>query len=194
MPRGVYERTPEHLEKLKEQAKNINLGHELSPEHRRRLIEARRKRKDVPWNKGKSTGPLSDEHRKKISESLQCHEVSERARLAVVERCVTHNHANRGKQTPTYQCWAAMLRRCFNENTKDYPGYGGRGVTVCDQWRTFENFLADMGERPKGLTLDRKDNNGNYEPGNCRWATPSEQARNRRKRVVSNVHSHGSRV
>ena len=72
--------------------------------------------------------------------------------------------------------WAAMLQRCRGS----HPNYGGRGITVCERWAKFENFLADMGERPAGMTLDRKDNDGDYEPGNCRWATYSEQRRNQR--------------
>jgi hypothetical protein len=96
------------------------------------------------------------------------------------ERNARHGHAYRGKVTSAYSRWVTMLQRCFNPNHKDYHLYGGRGVTVCERWLDFVNFLADMGEPPPGLSLDRINVNGDYEPNNCRWATASEQARNRR--------------
>lgn len=80
-----------------------------------------------------------------------------------------------------YWVWAAMLDRCRNHNNKQFKDYGGRGITVCERWLSFSNFLQDMGECPQGLTLDRRNNNGNYEPGNCRWATRLEQAHNKER-------------
>lgn len=82
-------------------------------------------------------------------------------------------------RTKTYKAWYGMLYRCNNSKNDSYHCYGGRGITVCSRWLTFANFLADMGEAPVGLSLDRIDNDGNYEPGNCRWATLQEQAANR---------------
>lgn len=80
-----------------------------------------------------------------------------------------------------------MKGRCLNPKDPYWKNYGGRGIQICERWMTFENFLSDMGERPQGRTLDRKDNDGNYEPGNCIWSTPKEQAQNRRRRSTAPV-------
>lgn len=83
--------------------------------------------------------------------------------------------------TPTYSTWFTMRRRCSDPKTQNYKRYGGRGIRVCDRWQSFENFLADMGVKPKGLQIDRIDNDGPYAPGNCRWVTPKENANNKGK-------------
>lgn len=97
-----------------------------------------------------------------------------------------HGHAKKGNPyTRTYKTWASMHNRCNSPNAQKAYIYFDRGIKVCDRWKSFENFLADMGERPEGKTLDRwPDINGDYEPGNCRWATPFEQARNTRRNVL----------
>ncbi len=85
--------------------------------------------------------------------------------------------------TPTYSSWATMRNRCTNPKNKDYPRYGAVGISVCSRWHDFTNFLADMGARPAGTSIDRyPDPYGNYEPSNCRWGTPKQQANNRRRR------------
>lgn len=92
-----------------------------------------------------------------------------------------HGHAKESTgQSPTYTTYMTMLQRCNNEKNVKYPAYGGVGISVCERWRTsFANFLADMGERPEGTTIDRfPDKSGNYEPGNCRWSTIDEQQQN----------------
>lgn len=93
---------------------------------------------------------------------------------------VKHGHAVGGKVSGEYRAWQNMKERCLRTTNVRYKDYGGRGITVCSRWMKFENFLADMGLRPSGLTLERKDNDGNYEPSNCMWATLSAQMKNRR--------------
>lgn len=85
------------------------------------------------------------------------------------------------KYTPAYASYMNMIQRCYNKNNQIYEYYGGRGITVCDLWlASFDNFLKDMGDSKPGLTLDRKNVNGNYTPNNCRWATKIEQNKNKR--------------
>jgi hypothetical protein len=95
-----------------------------------------------------------------------------------------HGHARKGRPSKEYKTWAGMIERCENPNATKYPIYGGRGISVCAEWRkSFETFLSDMGKKlSPDLSIDRIDVDGNYEPGNCRWATRSEQMRNQRPR------------
>jgi len=97
----------------------------------------------------------------------------------------THGYS----KTIIHKAWSDRKQRCFNPNSPDYPDYGGRGITMCERWLIFENFLedvlAEIGESPSSRhTLDRVNNNGNYEPGNIKWSTPQEQARNRRSSKI----------
>ncbi len=96
-----------------------------------------------------------------------------------------HSHAIHGKETSEYYSWNNMKDRCANPKYAHYKNYGGRGIKVCDRWiNSFENFFKDMGHRPsEKYSLDRKNNDGNYDPDNCRWATPKEQALNRRNNI-----------
>lgn len=81
----------------------------------------------------------------------------------------------------TYQCWLDMRQRCYNPNSKRYYTHGARGITICDRWlESYDNFLKDMDIKPEGYSIDRINNDGNYEPNNCRWATSKQQASNRR--------------
>lgn len=142
MPKGVYVRSSEQLEQLRERNR--------SPQMR-----------SIPR-------VISDEARQRMSEARTIHGHTRRSQMG-------------GRNTSsTFHVWAAMIQRCTNPRNRDWGLYGGRGITVCERWRIFAHFLADMGEAPEGLTLDRRDNDGNYEPGNCRWVTPFEQVHNRR--------------
>jgi len=115
----------------------------------------------------------------------KAHEVAQGTHVYCSVACAHGTHGDAGgHRAPEYQAWANMRDRCFNPRRSTYRYYGGRGITVCDRWwNSYENFLADVGRRPgPGYSLDRIDVNGNYEPGNVRWATRSQQNANQRPR------------
>lgn len=116
----------------------------------------------------------------------QCHAENMRERRAVklpTRKYEKHGHTVDSEKSPTYLTWSNMVARCYEPKNGSYADYGAKGITVCDRWRySFKNFLEDMGERPTGKTIDRYPNSaGNYDPGNCRWATPLEQMLSSRK-------------
>lgn len=101
-----------------------------------------------------------------------------------IEACLArtkHGHSRRIGKTKTYIVWRAMHQRCKQPKNNHYKYYGGRGIKICERWGSYENFLIDMGERPDGLSIDRINNDGDYEPSNCRWATHTQQMNNTRR-------------
>lgn len=121
---------------------------------------------------GASTQTASAELLRGDAQSCGC--LRRERNLAAV---VTHGMS----KTSTYNSWAMMHRRCSSERNKDFKHYGGRGIVICDRWKSFESFLADMGEKPEGFTIERINNDGNYEPSNCVWATRAAQGANTRQ-------------
>lgn len=121
---------------------------------------------------------LSRDLRKGHTSSCGCFAREETSRVATI-----HGHAATRTHlaSSTYNSWTRMMQRCTNPQNNRWYLYGGRGITVCKRWLKFENFLADMGERPLGKSIDRINTDGNYEPANCKWSTPKEQANNRRR-------------
>jgi hypothetical protein len=105
---------------------------------------------------------------------------SKSCRSGVHHHRLTHGHCRFGRATRIYEVWHAMMQRCYNPNHRAYANYGGRGITVCERWHDFLNFLADMGEPPPDKSIDRINNDGNYERSNCKWSTAKEQVGNRR--------------
>lgn len=141
------------------------------------------------WRYRCACGVFVNKRRREVEHGkvLSCGCLNREKRLA---RNTRHGGAARGKQHPLYAIWQQMIKRCGNPRDRSWRWYGARGIKVCARWRgSFEAFLTDVGERPPGrngsrplYTLDRINNDGDYEPGNVRWATESEQSRNRRSR------------
>jgi hypothetical protein len=148
-------------------------GYKHSKKTRARMSIAARNRPPRP--------PISSKTRAKMSIAARNHppfSLETRAKLSAVN--TKHGHISKHRPSRTYKSWQQMKQRCLNPSNPRYDDYGGRGVTVAKRWMKFENFLADMGECPAGLSLDRKKNDKGYYKRNCHWATPSQQVKNRR--------------
>lgn len=141
--------------------------------------------------------PFRKNKRLYVTAKCECGKVFEiqKRRIGVTNTCgcfkYRHGHCEK-KPSPEYRVWCGMMARCENEGGKDFHRYGARGVRVCDRWKDFANFIADMGPRPKGTSIDRIDNSKGYEPGNCRWADEKTQQRN--KTTVHWVEFRGEKI
>lgn len=127
---------------------------------------------------GKSSVVRSASLRGGLTASCGCLGIERRAAACKASNR-RHGHTVGGQSTKTYGTWQNMLRRCRDPQSTGFQYYGAKGISVCDRWTSFENFIEDMGEAPIGKSLDRIDPRGNYEPGNCRWATNKQQANNK---------------
>jgi hypothetical protein len=165
MPKGVYPRTEEQREIL---VRRAALAAAASAEY---------------W-RGR---PRSQEQKTAHSERMRGRSAPNRGKpmpTAQREAMVEHGHAA-GGISPTYVSWRSMHQRCYYPRKSNFVYYGGRGITVCERWKDFKSFLADMGERPDGTQLSRIDNDGNYEPGNVRWASRAENVAERNRRIAA---------
>ena len=140
-------------------------------------------KKQVYWlcqcDCGKKVAYAGGDLRRGEIKSCGCYR-RDNGRKTMAAKFLKHGHARGGSPSRTYNIWRSMRQRCLSEGSTAFEYYGGRGIKICKRWDRFENFLADMGEAPPGLTLERKDNNRDYELGNCRWATRYDQIHNRR--------------
>lgn len=130
-------------------------------------------------NCGKTTEASSGNLRSGHTKSCGCHK-SKVSSNALAEMCTKHGHSKVGNVSRTYSTWLHMTDRCNNPNNDSYKNYGGRGIEVCERWSDFANFLEDMGERPKGTSIDRVNVDLGYFKDNCRWATKKVQLNNKR--------------